>query len=86
MESIVTRKYNVSPREIASYENSFEEFVPRSIEENCRLREENWPRISKKTLRYRSVYKKGETERGEERIGWNGIAATSVFTRGEVLE
>lgn len=26
MESIVTRKYNVSPREIASYENSFEEF------------------------------------------------------------
>lgn len=30
--------------------------------------------------------KGGRTERGEGRIGWNGIAATSVFTRGEVLE
>lgn len=89
MESIVTRKYNVSPREIASYENSFEEFVPRSIEENCRLREEDWPRISRKlygTDRCTRAEKGGRTERGEGRIGWNGIAATSVFTRGEVLE
>lgn len=75
MESIVTRKYNVSPREIASYENSFEEFVPRSIEENCRLREEDWPRISKKTLRYRSVYTRRERGenwkgRGEDRVEW----------------
>lgn len=75
MESIVTRKYNVSPREIASYESSFEEFVPRSIEENCRLREEDWPRISKKTLRYRSVYTRRERGedwkgRGEDRVEW----------------
>lgn len=75
MESIVTRKYNISPREIASYENSFEEFVPRSIEENCRLREEDWPRISKKTLRYRSVYTRRERGedwkgRGEDRVEW----------------
>lgn len=89
MESTVTRKYNASgavapSREIASYENLFEEVVRRG-RGKLPVAQRRLPALLEKVDGGKGgVRTRGKTETGKGRA--NNIAPASLFTRRELLK